>query len=342
MKKRFALVITSAALVLAACGSSGTQRVAATVNGHDIPAARITNALEDFEKTPQFDQLVQQSSEGAAKRQFEQAFLAQQVQRLVMRPAAAEMGIEVSQDEIAQQMDQIKSQFPSEKQFQKALADRGFTEAQLEGLVKDQILQEKIRAEVTKGTKATQEDVRDYYEANAKTYRQTKVQHILVKKASLAKKISAQLKRAPKGKVDELFAKLAREHSTDNSNSKKGGNLGWVGPGSFVEPFEKAMDSLAIGEISDPVRTQFGVHVLRVTGRRTRPFSDVSDEIEARLSGSAADDAYTQWLEQAYKEADVHVDPRYGELDPKTGQITNASAEDVPGADESSQDSSSG
>ena len=164
----------------------------------------------------------------------------------------------------------------------------------------------------------------------------------MVEKAGLAQRISDRLKGAPEAKVDGLFARLAREHSTDTSNSKDAGDLGWVSPGSLVGPFEAAMDELAIDEVSDPIRTQFGVHVLRVTGRRTRPLSDVADEIEARLSGGRAEDAFSEWLREAYEDADVEVNPRYGELDPRTGQITDAGPEDVPGADESSQDSPSG
>ena len=339
MRKRAAFAAGLVALVLAACGTEASPQVAATVNGDDIPISRVRRALEDFEKTPQFDQLVQQSDEGTAKRQFEQAFLAQQVQRAVLRPAAEEMGISVSSDEIDQQLEQIKSQFPSEEEYEKALEDRGFTAAELEELIQDQIIQEKIRNEITEDSQATEEEVRDYYKSNEDTYRQTRVRHILVSKADLARSISRQLKKTKSGKLDGVFAKLARQHSTDQSNSKKGGNLGWVSPGSLVPPFEKAMDSLSVGEISGPVRTEFGVHVLLVTGRRQQPYSAVSDEIEARLSGDAAEEAYGDWLRNAYEEADVEVNPRYGELDPSTGQITNAGAEEIPGADESSQGS---
>ena len=343
MRARALALTALAALALSACGGGGaSQDAAAVVNGREISSDRVARALEEFERTAQFDQLAQQTDEGTAKRQFEQAFLAQQIQRAVLRPAAEELGIEVPEEEVEQQLEQIRSQFPSTRQYEKALKDRGFTEAELEGLVYDQILQERIREEVTEGTGASEQEVREFYESNAETYRQTKVQHILVKEAGLARRISDRLKSAPKAQVEGLFARLARQHSTDASNSKDAGDLGWVSPGSLVGPFEEAMDALSVGEISDPVRTQFGVHVLRVSGRRTRPLSEVADEIEARLSGSAAEDAFSEWLREAYEEANVEVDPRYGELDPSTGQITDAGPEDVPGADESSQGSPSG
>ena len=339
MRLRATIAFACAALVLGACGEEGSSQVAATVNGEEISVAEVTEALEEFEQTPQFEQLAQQSGEGSARRQFEQAYLAQQVRRAVLRPAAEALGIEVSQSEIDEQLEQIRSQFPSEKEYEKALEERGFTESELEQLVRDQILEEKAREEVTKDAGATKQEVRDYYESHADAYEQTRVEHILVEKADLAEDISDQLDGAPKAKVDALFAKLARKHSTDPSKSD-GGDLGWQTGATFVEPFREAMESLAIGEISDPVRTQFGIHVLRVTGRRQQPFADVADEIEARLSGSAAESAFSRWVREAYERADVEVNPRYGELDPATGQITNATAKDVPGADESSRGSS--
>jgi foldase protein PrsA len=331
-----ATIVALFALALGACGSDAVKQTAATVNGETISISEVSRALDRFEETVQFEQLAQQGDESSAKRQFEQAYLAQQIRRAVLRPAAAELGVEVTDAQVQDQLDQIKSQFSSEKEFEKALADRGFTALELDELIRDEILQGKIRAKVTEDTAASQEEVRDYYESRAEVYKQTKVQHILVNKGDLAGDISNRLQGAPGDRVDELFAKLAKRYSTDSSNKNSAGELGWVSPGSLVAEFEEAMDSLEAGEVSDPVQTDFGVHVIRVTGRRQQPYSRVADEIEARLSGTAAEDAYTEWLKNAYEEAGVEVNPRYGELDPSTGQITNATSADVPGADDSS------
>lgn len=85
--------------------------------------------------------------------------------------------------------------------------------------------------------------------------------HILVKDRSLAQ----QLVR--KAKQGANFAALAREYSTCPSKSK-GGDLGWFGPGKMVPPFEKACQRMGMGSISDVVQTQFGFHVIKLTGKR--------------------------------------------------------------------------
>ncbi len=85
--------------------------------------------------------------------------------------------------------------------------------------------------------------------------------HILVKDGKLAQKLLAELKQGAR------FEALAKTHSTCPSRSK-GGDLGWFGPGQMVKPFEDAVRKLGRGRISRPVRTQFGVHLIKKTGER--------------------------------------------------------------------------
>ena len=88
-----------------------------------------------------------------------------------------------------------------------------------------------------------------------------KASHILVKDAGLAKHLREQLKKGAK------FADLAREHSTCPSKSK-GGDLGWFGEGQMVKEFETAVKKTGVGSTTGPVKTQFGWHIIKVTGRR--------------------------------------------------------------------------
>jgi foldase protein PrsA len=328
-------VAAAVAAGMVACADA-VRPPAATVEGHQILVTDVTDARERFEGTPGFDQLAQQSDPGTARRQFEQAYLGQQIRKLVLGRIAEGMGIEVGRAEIDQRLDEIRGQFPSEKAFAKALADQGFTLGELTGLVKDQIIEDKLRAEVTAGTEPGVAELQRYYRSHGTDYEQTRVQHILVKKMGLAQELSDRLRDAPKSRRASLFASLARRHSTDDTTAKKGGELGWVSPGQLVEPLEAAMTGLRIGEVSLPVQTDFGIHVVGVTGRRTLPFEQVRSQIAQQVGGTAAEQAWNRWLEDAFVAADIAVNPRYGELDPKTGQVADATAEQVPGASEGS------
>lgn len=88
-----------------------------------------------------------------------------------------------------------------------------------------------------------------------------KASHILVKDRSLAVQIIQRIRQGAS------FESLAREYSTCPSKSK-GGDLGWFGPGAMVPAFEQAVKSLGTGSVSDVVPTQFGFHVIKVTGKR--------------------------------------------------------------------------
>jgi peptidyl-prolyl cis-trans isomerase C len=88
-----------------------------------------------------------------------------------------------------------------------------------------------------------------------------KASHILVKEHDLARKIRQELNQGAR------FEELARKYSTCPSKSS-GGDLGWFGPGKMVKEFEDACRKIGVGSLSDPVRTQFGYHVIKVTGKK--------------------------------------------------------------------------
>lgn len=141
---------------------------------------------------------------------------------------------------------------------------------------------------------------------------QTKVRHILIRTNELVSQAQAErrladLRERVANKAAD-FAELARLHSNDGSASQ-GGDLGWVYPGDTVPPFEKAMDELKPGEMSQPVRTQFGVHLIQVLERRTEDVSRERLRQSARMAlrERKADEAYQEWLRQLRDRAFVDV-----------------------------------
>ncbi len=88
-----------------------------------------------------------------------------------------------------------------------------------------------------------------------------KASHILVASQDLARRLRQEIKQGAR------FEEMARKHSTCPSKSS-GGDLGWFGEGKMVKAFEDAVRKMGVGSISDPVRTQFGYHIIKVTGKR--------------------------------------------------------------------------
>jgi len=333
---RRTLLLSFSALALVGCGEL-TQPAAAVVNGEKITFEEVEQGLQQFQSTERYKQLAEQGDVEAVTRQFEQGFLATLVRRAVLEPRAKELGVEVTEEDIQNQIDVIKAEFPSEQAFQEALKEQALDEAQLRELVRDRLLEEALRAKVTEGAGATEAEIAQYYEDHAEEFSETGVRHILVEDKALAERIVAQLRAARGAEVEELFARLAKKHSADPGSGAQGGDLGYAPAGQYVPPFEKAVETLEVGEISAPVKTQFGFHVIQVYDRRVTPLEVASADISQRLSGTAQDEAWAAWLEEAYAEAGVRVNSRYGELDVTTGQILDPSAETVPGAEAPSE-----
>jgi foldase protein PrsA len=328
------LLALPALLLLAACGEL-LDPAAAVVSGDKITVEHMTALVDAYEGSPAFKQVSAQGDPQQILHQYEQTRLSQMIRRSVLEPRAEQLDIEVTDDDVSRRLDQIKADFPSEEAFQDALAEQGLSLDYLNELVYDSLLEEEIRAEVSEGAGPTDDELVDFYQENLNDYRQTRAQHILVKSRKLAATLSTRLRAAPNDQAEDLFARLAQRYSTDTSNDAKGGDLGYFSEGQFVPPFEQAAADLSIGEISEPVQTEFGFHVIRITDRRVAPFEEVRADIEEQLGGQAEDEAWQKWVVDAYQDADIRVNPRYGELDLDTQQIADASADDVPGADES-------
>lgn len=329
-------VALALALMLTGCGEL-LDPAAAVVNGQKITVDEITADLERFEASPEFERLAQQGDAQALKRQVEQQILSQEIRRAVLQPKAEGFGIEVTDEDVAERMDQIKQDFPTEGAFEEALKEQGLTLDQLTELVRDNLLEERLREKVTEETGPTEEELTAYYESNEADFTETAARHILVDDKALASRIAKQLQAAKdEAALERVFEKLAKKHSTDQSNAAQGGDLGYFKPGDFVPEFERAADELEIGEVSGPVKTEFGFHVILVTDRRVAPFEDVRAEIEQELGQGAADEAWDEYVRKAYEEADVKVNPKYGEFDEESLAVVDPTAQDVPGAEEGS------
>ncbi len=141
---------------------------------------------------------------------------------------------------------------------------------------------------------------------------QTEVRHILVKPSEIltdeqAQELVASLRA--RAEAGEDFSELAREFSEDIGSAQEGGELGWTSPGQMVPEFQTAMDATAVGEISEPVRTQFGWHILLVEGRREQDMT--SEAVRQKAADFLHNRKYQEeldaWLQQIRDEAFVDI-----------------------------------
>ena len=144
------------------------------------------------------------------------------------------------------------------------------------------------------------------------TVTQTRARHILLRatpqmsEAAAREKLLDFKRRIQTGLAD--FAILARDNSQDGS-AAQGGDLGWASPGQFVPEFEEVMDALAPGQVSDPLISRFGVHLIQVSERRNTALSvkEQNDVVRNQLREKKLDDAYTVWVQDVRGRAYVEM-----------------------------------
>jgi len=142
---------------------------------------------------------------------------------------------------------------------------------------------------------------------------QTHVRHILIKTNELTSESDARSRLLQlKERIDNgvKFDQLARQHS-DDASAAKGGDLGWINPGDTVPEFEKAMDALKDGEVSEPVQSPFGWHLIQVLERRTQDVTQERQRLTARqaIRERKAEDAFQDWVRQIRDSAYVELRP---------------------------------
>lgn len=202
----------------------------------------------------------------------------------------------VSDEELNEKFDQIKAELGAN--FEMALAQYGYkNEDELKETIKIGLLQEKA---AVKDIKVTEDELKDYYE---KFKPEVKARHILVEDEKTAKEVKAKLDAGGK------FEDLAKEYSKDPGSAAKGGDLGWFGPGKMVAPFEEATYALKVNEISAPVKSEHGYHIIQLTEKKEKgSFEEMKDELEHELKVSKLDGAAVQKaMEREMKDAKVKV-----------------------------------
>jgi peptidyl-prolyl cis-trans isomerase SurA len=136
---------------------------------------------------------------------------------------------------------------------------------------------------------------------------QIHARHILIKTSKIVDDAQAREKlESLRQRIEhgESFAELAKRYSEDAS-APQGGDLGWLSPGDTVPAFEQAMDALKDGQVSEPVKTPFGWHLIQVEGRRTKNMGDEYRRIQARreLMERRIGPAYEDWLDRLRSQA---------------------------------------
>lgn len=312
-----AILPLAALLVLAGCSETGskTGSNAALIGAEPITVQELERDVDLYGFLTSVSgstcgQPVDGESPDAACARFA---LTTDIREELAKVYAAEHDLAVDQAEVESAISQLETGLGGAEALASQLEAAGVTRADLvtfaERLLLVNVVQQAVVDErLDEGT------LRDAYDAQLETFTTVEVAHILLADQEEAEQIAGTI-------TQETFAKVARRVSTDPGSAAGGGNLGSYTRTEFASRFDTdfVAGALALeaGEISAPVQTQFGWHLIYMVGRETAPFEDVREQLRA----SQVVPVFQAWVLEQIEASNVEVNPRFGQLDAATGQV---------------------
>ncbi len=267
------LLISVTGILLMGCSSSSSDEVVAEVN--DV---KITK--EEF-----YDYLVSQNGDEALNALILDKIIALELE---------ENNIKISQDQIDAEYQVAVEAYGDEATMEQALAYYGFTKDEF---LKNIEMNLSIEALIEPSITITDEEIEAYFEENKDDFNeaeQVKASHILVATEEEANDVLAKIQSG------DSFEELAKEYSTDTVSATNGGDLGYFTKYEMVEEFSNAAFSLDINEVSEPVKTTYGYHIIKVTDKKDAKIAtleDSKDEVKEILKDQKIQEQYPTWYQ---------------------------------------------
>lgn len=288
--------------------------VVATVNGQNITKQQLQEL---------FNAAIQASGAKVEDLNAQQQLggYTQLLQDLIMDKLVAEAASseKVSDADVDAELAKIKGQFPDEKTFQEQIGQAGMTPEKLKENIRTGLQQSRWMKSQVKTPDVTNDQAKAFYESNIKEFEQpetVKASHILFMvdpdaPADVVKqKEQAAAKAAERAAAGEDFTKLAKELSEEPGASESGGDLGFFPKDRMVPEFAEVAFAQKVGDISKPVKTQFGWHIIKVTDKKvagTVPFDQVKEQVVSYLKSTNQREAVQAVLNKLKESAKIET-----------------------------------
>lgn len=314
-------------MLLSACGSGGLGPSAAVVDGTTITQERLDETIPLFRFLSTLNQapcgtpVGPGDSQAAACARFT---LSNMIQEQLVSTYARANGIEVDPETVTTTLNEVETSLGGPEEFARQLEAQGLTEAELEAFARRLLLFTDVQSDVTQ-REISDAAVRKAYEERELEFTNLHAKHVLLKSEEQAQQVAADA-------TPDNFESLAKRFSIEPSAGQTGGDLGTQQASSFDPKFTAGALALQPGEISEPVQTQFGYHVILLVSAEKVPL----DEVRPQLLQELGPTAFSDWFDARLREADIDVNPRYGRINSETGLLepirTTSTASPTPAA----------
>lgn len=341
-KNPVAVVVSILALALLSSGCGSTGSAALRIDGWELGRSEFNDQLDTLASNETMVRLLQISpyagdADNSYSTQFTSVVLNLHITNRILIDEVERRGLEVDRVAAEQGLVGEIAGAMAQQQFQAASGNMTSAAQQLldesgwlkEAMITSGAYSAALQADFSRAL-VTDQALRDIYDSTKDQLDEACSSHILVAStdddaADLAK--AQDLRGQLEAGAD--FAKLAQENSDDPGSAPQGGDLGCSPEGVFVPEFDEYVWSGEIGAISEPVKTSFGYHLIKVTRRGIPTFEDARPQLEESLQQQAGQELQA-WMAEAMVGASVWIDPRFGEWDPSSGFAIPPSGALVP------------
>jgi len=221
------------------------------------------------------------------------------IQQSIIKQESEKQTIQVSEADIDTELATLKASFDSEDAFNQALETNGMT---LNDLRENILTNIQVIRLLEAEKPITEEEIKLYFDTNKDSLgvaEEVKASHILVATEELANEVKTKIA------AGEDFADLAKQYSTDESTKELGGNLDFFAKGDMVQEFEDVAFTLKVGQVSDPVKTDYGYHIIKIedkTEAKVATLEESTAKIKEALLEQKLETEFDPWLQERLAE----------------------------------------
>jgi len=311
---------------------SQQKKVAAVINGNEVTMTQLnqfagTNQLvmSIYRQNKAFAQVILQSEPGQKLlEKYREKKLQDLIRQRLIIQEAKDRDLTLSQskkDQLFQQhIQSVKQQNQlNDDQLEQALQKQGIESLDQYKEVflqrnQDQLLINELRKQVTKDVSVSEDKIEEYYNNNKKQFQvdqQVKASQILIKTNNKEESKAKEEIQSIKEQINsgKSFTEMAKQHS-EGPYADKGGQLGFITKGQISEEFDKVAFNLNKGEISDPVKTKYGYHLIKVSDKKeagVKSLEEVKDSIRQQLANEKKNKQWDEFVSKLRKNADITV-----------------------------------